>query len=158
MYDVLARDNVYDRDRLRQKRAEWDANDNCRGFQLTEEQARDLEEALEFGNKDFPSKPANAMSESTVPDGESVWDKLRKYLPAVLVSVLIAAGAYVAGAAIVACFESGACEIGAILAGLGFATAAAIAFIMRSAGVKDQPTDGPVAASDQTQDSENQEA
>jgi hypothetical protein len=144
----------YDRDRLRQKRAEWDANDDCRGFQLKEEQAKDLEEAIEFGNKDFPEKPASSMSQSN----ESVWDKLRKYLPQALVGVLIAAGLYLMAAAIVGCFASGACEIAAVLAGLGFATAAAIAFILRSSGVKDQPSSGPVASSDQSPADQGQEA
>ncbi|HUD49010.1 MAG TPA: DUF4157 domain-containing protein [Candidatus Baltobacteraceae bacterium] len=139
----------YDRDRLRQKRTEWDIDDDCRGYSLTPEQQTALDEAVEFGQKEYPPKPAESMRDSQV-ENESVWDSLRKYLPKALVVVLIAAGAYVIGAAIVACFASGACEIGAILAGLGFATAAAVGFFLRAAGVKDQPTAGPTASNTRT--------
>src|SRR5262249_33159931 len=44
----------YDRERLRQKVGEWDSNDDCRGYRLSDQQQRDLEEAEEFKNKEFP--------------------------------------------------------------------------------------------------------
>ncbi len=54
----------YDRDRLRHKIAEWDSNDDCRGYRLNREQQEEFNEAKEFGEKEFPEKPSRAMSEA----------------------------------------------------------------------------------------------
>jgi hypothetical protein len=48
----------YDHDRLRQKIAEWDSNDDCLNFRLNPQQRDDLKEANEFKEKEFPEKPA----------------------------------------------------------------------------------------------------
>jgi hypothetical protein len=55
----------YDRDRLRQKIAEWDSNDDCRGYRLSDRQQEDLKEAEEFKEKEFPDRPAPAMREAS---------------------------------------------------------------------------------------------
>jgi hypothetical protein len=127
----------YDRDRLRQKIAEWESNDDCRGYRLNEQQQEDFKEAREYAEKEFPEKPAKSMSEG-YDDGESVWDKLRKYLPEAIVIALLAIGAYIVGAAIVACFASGACEFGMLLAGLSFLLVLGITAALNAAGVQDK--------------------
>jgi hypothetical protein len=48
-------------------------------------------------------------------------------------------------AAIAACFATGVCEFGAVVAGLGAATAAAVLALLRAAGITDS---GPTASSD----------
>ena len=85
------------------------------------------------------------MREAPREVGESVWDKLRKYLPEILVAALVAIAAYAVAAAVVACFASGACEFAAVLAGIGFLLVIGISAAMRAAGVQDS---GPVASSD----------
>lgn len=57
----------YDRNRLRQKIAEWEANDSCRGTRLTSEQQSDLDEAREFKDKEFPERPAPSQRTSSDP-------------------------------------------------------------------------------------------
>ena len=54
----------YDRGRLRQKIAEWESNDNCRGYPFSGQQQEDFNEAKEFAEKAHPSKPAKVMSEA----------------------------------------------------------------------------------------------
>lgn len=135
----------YERDRLRRKIAEWDSNDDCRAFRLSRQQQEDLDEAREFGNKAYPERPSPSMREAPREVGESVWDKLRKYLPEILVGALIAIGAYLVAGAVVACFASGACEFAAVLAGVGFLLVIGISAAMRAAGIQDR---GPVASSD----------
>lgn len=146
------------RDRLRQKIAEWEADDNCRGYRLSKQEQEELKEAEEFGNKVFPEKPAKSMSKAYEEEGESVWDKLRKYLPEILVIGLMAIGAYMAGAAIAACFATGACEFGLVLAGLGFLLVAGITAVLRAAGVQDKTSSGSVALSDQSQEGNDETA
>jgi hypothetical protein len=146
----------YDRDRLREKIAEWESNDDCRGYRLSKQQQEDLKEAEEFKEKEFPEKPLKSMSESQQEEGKSVWDKLRKYLPEIIVGALIAIGAVYVGIAIAGCFASGACEFALVLAGLGAVLAAGISAALRAAGVKDQPSSGPVASSDQPQGESDQ--
>jgi hypothetical protein len=138
----------YDRDRLRHKLSQWESNDDCRGYPLSRQQQEDMQEAQEFRNTDYPERPAPSMSQSHQEEGESVWDKLRRYLPEILVTALIAIGAAAAAAAIVACFASGACEFAAALAGLGILVAAGITAALRAAGVRDEPSGGPVASGD----------
>ncbi|MDQ1500952.1 MAG: hypothetical protein QOI86_4292 [Actinomycetota bacterium] len=139
----------YDRDRLRQKLSEWEIDDDCRGYPLSKQQQEELQEAEEFRNKRFPERPAPSMSRSHEEAGESVWDKLRKYLPEILVGALIAIAAIAAAVAIAACFASGACEFGLALAGLGILVAAGIAAALRAAGVRDEPSGEPMASNDQ---------
>lgn len=140
----------YDRGRLRQKIAEWESNDNCRGYRFSRQQQEDFNEAKEYADKEFPGKPARVMSEAL--EEESVWDKLRKYLPEILVGALFAIGAYLAAAAIVGCFASGACEFGLVLAGVGFLLAAGITAALRAAGIRDEPASGPTASSETPED------
>jgi hypothetical protein len=45
-----------------------------------------------------------------------------------------------AAAALVACFVTGACEIGLVLAGAGALVVIAVTAALRAAGVRDQPT------------------
>jgi Domain of unknown function (DUF4157) len=58
----------YDRGRLREKLAEWKADDQCGDFKLSREQQEDLTEAEEFADKDFPAKPAPSMRETQEPE------------------------------------------------------------------------------------------
>jgi hypothetical protein len=55
-----------DQEKLRYKIAEWDADDPCRNYRLSPQQQEDLNEAREFGDKPFPSRPANTMREMEV--------------------------------------------------------------------------------------------
>lgn len=135
----------YERDRLRRKIAEWDSNDDCRPFRLSRQQQEDLDEAREFGDKPFPDRPSPSMREAPREERESVWEKLRKYLPEILVGALVAIGAYFVAGAVVACFATGACEFAAALAGIGFLLVIGISAAMRAAGIQDS---GPVASSD----------
>ena len=146
----------YDRDRLRHKIAEWESNDDCRGYRLNEEQQEELKEAEDFREKEFPEKPATSLSK--MHEGESVWVKLRKYLPEIIVSALIALGAVAAGLAIAACFASGACEFGLALAGLGVLLVVGITAALRAAGVQDKSSSGSVASSIQPRKDKNQTA
>jgi hypothetical protein len=57
----------------------------------------------------------------------------REMLPAWVLALLSAA----AIAAIAACFASGACEFGAVVAGLGTAAAAAVIAVLKAAGIRD---------------------
>ena len=130
----------YDRERLRQKIAEWEADDRCRGHRLTDEQREAFKEAEEFREKQFPERPARSLrssNEQTEDQGESIWEKLRRYLPEVVVGALMAIGAVAVAATIVACFTSGACEVAAAVAGLSFVLAAAVRAALRGAGVRD---------------------
>jgi hypothetical protein len=141
----------YDRDRLRHKLAEWDANDDCRGFRFNRQQQQDMDEAKEFAEKEFPARPAPSMSRSQENE-QSVWDKLRQYLPDHIVEILIGLGAVVVAGAIIACFATGVCEFAAVLGGLGYATAALIMLLLRQAGVRDEPAGGPIASSEPAPD------
>jgi hypothetical protein len=145
----------YDRDRLREKLAEWEADDNCRGFPLSDSQRQDLSEAEEFAHKEFPDHPAPSMSRSqeTVEE-HSVWDTLRKYLPEIVVGALIAAGSIAVGAALVACFASGACEFALALAGVAAGLALIITAALKAAGVQDASSNNtPIAVVDQKEES-----
>lgn len=57
-----------DRGRLRYRLAEWDADDECRGRQLSSEQASELAEARDFAGKDWPSRPARRSAEEPASD------------------------------------------------------------------------------------------
>jgi hypothetical protein len=116
-----------------------------------------LKEAEEFKGKEFPDRPAPAMREAQQGAGESVWDKLRRYLPEIIVGALITAGAVAAGLTIAACFASGACEFGLALAGLGILLAAGISAALGAAGVRDQSSSGSVASNNQPQQQEGNE-
>ncbi|MGT2476679.1 eCIS core domain-containing protein [Paraburkholderia terrae] len=146
----------YTRDNLRRKIAEWDSNDDCRAFRLSKQQQEDLEEAREFGSKEFPAKPSPSMREAPREESESVWDKLRKYLPEILVAGLIAIAAYAAAAAVVACFASGACEFAAVLAGVGFLLVLGISAVMRAAGVQDKSESSSVAINEDQQSNDDE--
>lgn len=66
-----------------------------------------------------------------------------KLIPSWLMALLGAA----AIAAIIACFASGVCEFGLVIAGLGAAAAAAVLFLLRQAGITDSGSSGgPVAS------------
>lgn len=129
-----------DRGRLRQKLAEWDSNDDCRGFRPSQQQQEDLTEAREFSDKEFPERPARSIREAQESEQESVWEKLRKHLPEILVGALVAIGAAATAAALVACFGSGACEFALALAGVGVLLAAGISAALRAAGIEDRPS------------------
>lgn len=133
-----------DRGDLRRKLAEWDADDDCRGFRLSPEQQTDMEEAREFGDKAFPERPAPAMRSGE--SEESAREGLRRFLPDSLVETVLVIGGIVVAAGIIACFATGVCEVAAVLGGLGYATAAAIAFILSRAGVRDTSDGPPIAA------------
>jgi Domain of unknown function (DUF4157) len=82
----------YDRDRLRQKIAEWESDDNCKGYPLSSEQKSELGEATEFKDKEFPGKPAPAMHEMEVEIDlrEKIANALRKFgIPAFAISGLV---------------------------------------------------------------------
>lgn len=66
-------------------------------------------------------------------------NRLRQYLPDSLADTLIVVGGVAVAAAIVAGFATGVCEVVALLGG-GYATAAAIAFPLSRAGVRDTPS------------------
>jgi hypothetical protein len=71
----------YDRDRLRQKIAEWESNDDCKGYPLTQKQQYELTEAEEFKEKDFPEKPAPVMYEQKeeAPAPRSTLDEIKEF-------------------------------------------------------------------------------
>ena len=142
----------YDRGRLRHKLAEWDLDDECRGRPLAPRHQEDLREAREFGEKEFPDRPARELSRSSEPEGDPVWDQLRRHLPEYLVAALIAAGAVATAVALVACFGSGACEVALAVAGLGVVLAGAVAAALRAAGIRDEPAGGPVAWAEEPAD------
>lgn len=96
----------------------------------------EYDEELEKEAEKWANRPA--QKEVSADESESVWAKLRKYLPESLVTGLIIIGAVAAGAAIVVCFASGACEFAAALAGVGLVLAVGITAALRAAGVKDQ--------------------
>lgn len=52
------------RDELRRRLAEWDADDQCRGKQLTSDEAQDLKEAREWAQRDFPTSPDKGVDRS----------------------------------------------------------------------------------------------
>lgn len=68
----------YDRDRLRQKVAEWESNDDCRAYRLSKQQQEDLKEAEEFKEREFPQKPAKSMREA--PEEPSFREKIAEAL------------------------------------------------------------------------------
>jgi hypothetical protein len=83
----------YDRDRLRQKIAEWESNDNCKGYPLSSEQKSELGEAIEFKDKEFPGKPAPAMREVEVEIdlSDKIANALRKFdIPNFAIPYLVA--------------------------------------------------------------------
>jgi hypothetical protein len=127
----------YDQERLRTKLAEWEADDRCRGFPLSSHEEQEMAEAREFAHRPFPDRPAPAVARA---QEESVWDRLRKYLSDHLVTVLMGVITVAAAAALVACFVTGACEIGLVLAGAGALVVIAVTAALRAAGVRDQPT------------------
>ena len=98
----------------------------------------EYDEELTQEAEKWANKPV--QKEGRDEEGESVWDKLRKYLPESLVAGLIIIGAVTIAVALVACFSSGACEFALALAGVGLVLAAGITAALRSAGVKDQPS------------------
>jgi len=144
----------YDRERLRTKLAEWEADDRCRGFPLSRPQQEEIQEAREFAQKNFPARPApthaRSMEGEPAETGESVWDKLKRYLPEILVTALIGVITVAAAIALFACFGSGACELGLILAGAGVLLIAGVTAAMRAAGVRDTSSGGPVAAAEES--------
>ncbi|MBE9571474.1 MAG: DUF4157 domain-containing protein [Proteobacteria bacterium] len=77
----------------------------------------------------------NCRDTSTDEPGPS---RVREMLPSWLLLLLSAA----AIAAIVACFASGVCEFGLVVAGLGAAAAAAVIAILNAAGVRDIGSSG----------------
>jgi hypothetical protein len=83
----------YERGRLRQKLAEWDSNDDCRGFRLSRQQQEDLTEAREFGEKEFPERPARSLREGQEPEPstrERIAESLRRAgVPAWAVAALV---------------------------------------------------------------------
>lgn len=83
----------YERDRLRQKLAEWDSNDDCRGRLLRPQEQRELDESREFKEREFPERPANAMRESTEESPglrERIANALRRYgVPAFAIGALV---------------------------------------------------------------------
>lgn len=148
----------YDRDRLRRNLAEWESNDECRGLRLSPQQQEEMAEAKEFASKLFPAKPAPAMREAAEEKGPSVWDKLRQYLPEIVVGALIGIATVGLAALLVACFGSGACEFALAVAGLGLVLASAVTAALRSAGVQDT-SGGPVAsASDGPEDDDSRQS
>ncbi|MGO9784012.1 MAG: DUF4157 domain-containing protein [Streptosporangiaceae bacterium] len=71
----------YDRDRLREKLAEWDGNDDCRGRRIQEQQQQEFNEAKEYAEKEYPERPAKTMREAPEPDPstrERIADALRE--------------------------------------------------------------------------------
>jgi hypothetical protein len=70
----------------------------------------------------------------------------REMLPAWVLALLSAA----AIAAIAACFASGACEFGAVVAGLGSAAAAAVMAVLKAAGIRDSGVGAGVVSADST--------
>jgi hypothetical protein len=54
----------YDRGRLRHKLAEWESNDDCRGYRLSRQQQEEMNEAQDFKEREFPERPAGAMREA----------------------------------------------------------------------------------------------
>src|SRR5262249_13129985 len=54
----------YDRERLRTKVAEWEKDDNRRGYPLSKQQKEELDEAYEFKEKEFPARPAPSMRQT----------------------------------------------------------------------------------------------
>lgn len=106
------------------------ARATCKQGEYDEELAKEAEK--------WANKPV--QREIRGEEEESVWAKLRKYLPDILVVGLITIGAVAAGAALVACFASGACEFALALAGVGLVLAVGITAALKAAGVKDQPS------------------
>lgn len=126
-----------ERERLRRAIADWEADDDCGGFQLSPRQQEDLAEAREFSAKEFPDKPSRALREAEESEQESIWDKLRKPLPDWVVDALIALGALALAVALVVAFATGAGEIALAVAGVGLVLGLAIKAAMRAAGIRD---------------------
>ena len=74
-----------DRQDLRDKIAEWESDDMCRGYPLSEQQQEDLNEAYEFKEKEYPDKPANSMNEGQ----ELGWDTVLTVVIALGLSVAL---------------------------------------------------------------------
>jgi hypothetical protein len=125
------------REELRRKIAEWEADDDCGDHQLSEQQQEDLDEAREFGDKEFPTKPARALREMEESEQESIWDKLRKPLPNWVVDALIVLGAIAIAVALVVAFATGVGEVGLAIAGVGLVLGLAIKAALSAAGVRD---------------------
>jgi hypothetical protein len=75
------RDRFYDdRDELRRKIAEWESDDRCRDYPLSDQQQEEISEAYEYREKEFPTKPAETMFEAQNPEpapqtsSSSTWD------------------------------------------------------------------------------------
>lgn len=132
------RDRFYqERNDLKRKIAEWDANDDCGGFVLSPQQQEDLQEAREFGQKEFPSKPARALREAEESEQESTWDKLRGYLPGWVVQALIVLGVIAIAALLLLAFATGVGEVALACVGLGLVLGVAIKSAARASGVRD---------------------
>jgi hypothetical protein len=69
----------YDRDRLRQKIAEWDSDDDCRNYRLSPEQVRELAEGREYAEKEFPERPLASRDRLSGTD-PGLRDRVRKML------------------------------------------------------------------------------
>jgi hypothetical protein len=86
---------------------------------------------------DYLDKGSQQGAES--PEGDVITtdeeanSKARSVIPDWVWGILGAAAA----AALIACFATGVCEIGAIVAGLSYATAALITFLLTQAGIRD---------------------
>lgn len=87
------RDRYYrDRDQLRRKLAEWEADDDCRGRQLTLHQQEELDEAVRFKHKEYPTQPAEPTRRIVEEPSmrEKVADALRRYgVPAFAIGTLV---------------------------------------------------------------------
>lgn len=132
------REKFYEkRDELKRKISEWDANDDCGELQLSPRQQEDLQEAREFGGKEYPTKPARTLREAEESEQESIWDKLRRPLPDWVVNTLIALGLFALAVILVVAFATGAGEVALAVAGVGLVLGLAIKAAMRAAGVRD---------------------
>ncbi|MGF6641352.1 DUF4157 domain-containing protein [Paraburkholderia sp. MM6662-R1] len=126
------RDNFYrERERLSLKIAEWEADDRCRGYPLSEQQQEELKEAYEYKEKEFPSKPAPSMYEEQEsnpagqPSTSSTWDNVLKVvivlgLSIALVPTIVAALADPEPASKLALAGLTLVEISALSVALGF--------------------------------------
>jgi hypothetical protein len=122
------RDNFYsERERLRLKIAEWEADDTCRGYPLSDQQQAELNEAYEYKDKEFPSKPAPSMYEEQepAPSSSPTWDTVLKVVIVLglsigLVATIVAALADPEPATKLALAGLSAEEISALGAALGF--------------------------------------
>jgi hypothetical protein len=107
---------------LQTKRTNWlldDCDDD--DFEGGPELLRDSEEFAY--NRKYPSRPDPSAHKVTTPEETGVPTWVWELLGAT------------AAAALIACFATGVCEVGAVLTGLGVAARAAILFALEAAGV-----------------------